>query len=128
MKRLGWRRWVILIAFLLAASVAGLFAVRTVRRAVYWGLHRDEVIRPWMSVPYVAHSYRVPPHVLYRAINLPPVPRDRRPLRNIALEQNRPLEELTADLHKAIADFRAHPEWYPPPPPPPPQPAGGQKR
>ena len=31
MKRLGWR-WVILVAFLLAASFAGLFAVRTVRR------------------------------------------------------------------------------------------------
>lgn len=119
MKRLGWRRWVILLAFLLAASVAGLFAVRTVRRAVYWSHHRDEVIRPWMSVPYVAHSYRVPPHVLYRAVKLNPLPHDRRPLRDIAREQNRSLEELTADLQGAIADFRAHPERDPPPPPPP---------
>lgn len=125
MKRLGWRRWLILVAFLLAASVAGLFAVRTVRRAVYWSRHRDEAIRPWMSVPYVAHSYRVPPHVLYRALNLTPAPHDRRPLREVAREQNRSLEELTADLQKAIGEFRAHPEWFPPPPPPP-QPDGGQ--
>jgi hypothetical protein len=118
MKRLGWRRWIILIAFLLAASFAGLFAVRTVRHAVYWNSHRDEVIRPWMSVPYVARSYRVPPHVLYRAINLEPAPRDRRPLRDIAFEQNRPVESLAAELQSAVAEFRAHPERYPPPPPP----------
>jgi hypothetical protein len=118
MKRLGWRRWIILVAFLLAASFAGLFAVRTVRRAVYWSSHRDEAIRPWMSVSYVARSYRVPPHVLYKAINLEPVPRDRRPLREIALRQDRPVEALAADLQNAIAEFRAHPERFPPPPPP----------
>jgi hypothetical protein len=118
MKRLGWRRWIILVAFLLAASFAGLFAVRTVRRAVYWSSHRDEVIRPWMSVSYVARSYRVPPHVLYGAINLEPVPRDRRPLRELALQQNRPVEALAADLQNAIAEFRAHPERFPSPPPP----------
>jgi hypothetical protein len=120
MKRLGWRRWMIVLAFLLAASVAGLFAVRTVRHALYWGRHRDEAIRPWMSVPYVARSYRVPPPVLYRAINLEPAPHDRRPLRDIALEQNRPVEALAAELQGAVAEFRAHPERFPPPPPRPP--------
>lgn len=125
MKRVGWR-WVILVAFLLAASFAGLFAVRTVRRAVYWSSHRDEVIRPWMSVHYVARSYRVPPHVLYRAINLEPLPRDRRPLREIALQQNRSVEALAADLQNAVAEFRAHPERFPPPPPPPPH--GGHQQ
>jgi hypothetical protein len=119
MKRLGWRRWIILIAFLLAASFAGLFAVRTVRHALYWSRHRDEAIRPWMSVPYVARSYRVPPHVLYGAINLNPVPHDRRPLRDIALEQKRPVESLAAELQSAVVEFRAHPERYPPPLPPP---------
>jgi hypothetical protein len=118
MKRFGRRRWLILIAFLLAASFAGLFAARTVRHALYWSRHRDEAIRPWMSVTYVGRSYRVPPPVLYRAINLEPRPRDRRPLRDIALEQNRPVEALAADLEKAIAEFRAHPERFPPPPPP----------
>ena len=109
MKRLGPRRWLILIAFLLAASVAGLFAVRTVRHAVYWSRHRDESIRPWMSVPYVARSYPVPPPVLYRAINLAPVPHDRRPLRDIDLEQGRTMEALAEDLRNAIGEFRARP-------------------
>lgn len=115
MKRLGWRRWLIIIAFLLAAAFASLFVVRTVRHAVYWSRHRDETIRPWMSVGYVARSYRVPPDVLYRAINLDPMPRDRRPLRLIAEQQNRPVAAVTADLEKAISDFRAHPEQFPPP-------------
>ena len=115
MKRLGWRGWLILIAFVLAASFAGIFVARTVRHALYWSRHRDEAIRPWMSVGYVAHSYSVPPDVLYRAINLNPVPHDRRPLRLIAKEQNRPVEAVTADLEKTIADFRAHPEWFSPP-------------
>jgi hypothetical protein len=106
-----------LAAFVLAAAFACLFAVRTARHALYWGRHRDEAIRPWMSVPYVARSYRVPPHVLYRAINLEPRPRDRRPLRELALEQKRSEEELAEELLKAVADFRAHPERYPPPPP-----------
>jgi len=119
MKRLGWRRWLIVLAFLLAASVAGLFAARTVRHALYWSRHRDEAIRPWMSVPYVARSYRVPPHVLYASINLEPLPHDRRPLRDIALEQNRTVEELAAELQNAVAEFRAHPERFPPPHPPP---------
>ena len=116
MKRLGWRHWLILLAFVLAVSFAGFFVVRTARHALYWSRHRDEAIRPWMSVRYIAHSYRVPPDVLYHAINLNPVPRDRRPLRIIAEEQNRPVEAVTADLEKAISDFRAHPERFPPSP------------
>jgi hypothetical protein len=127
MKRPGWRRWLIVIAFLLAVSFAGLFAVRTARHALYWGRHRDEAIRPWMSVSYVARSYRVPSHVLYRSINLSPVPRDRRPLRDIALEQNRPVEALAAEIQNAIAGFRAHPERYPPPPAPLPNLPDGDK-
>jgi hypothetical protein len=118
MKRLGRRQWIVVIAFLLAVSVAGLFAVRTARHALYWSRHRDEAIRPWMSVPYVARSYHVPPPMLYQALGLSPKPHDRRPLRDIAREQDRPVEALTAELQKAIGEFRSHPEAPPPPPPP----------
>jgi hypothetical protein len=50
MKKLGWRRGLILVAFLLAVFLAGLFTVRAVRHALYWRTHHDETIRPWMSV------------------------------------------------------------------------------
>lgn len=112
----GWKQWLILLAFVLTLTVTSFFAVRTVRRALYWRAHRDEPIREWMSVNYVARSYSVPPHVLYRAIGLPPERgRDRRPLRRIAEEQNRPVEELIAELQNAIIHARPP---YPPPPPP----------
>src|SRR4051812_11621742 len=113
MRKLGWHQWVLLLLFLGALLGTGLFGVRTVRRAIYWRNHRDEQIRPWMSVSYVARSYRVPPHLLYQAIGQMPLPHDRRPLRELAREQNRPVEDLIAELQKAIIQARSSP---PPPP------------
>jgi len=106
MRRLGRKQWLIVLALAVVVGLTGLFAVRTVRRAVYWSFHRDETIRPWMSVPYVAHSYRVPPRLLYEALGIPHPPHDRRPIKALAHEQNRSAEELIAILEKAIADER----------------------
>jgi hypothetical protein len=116
MKRLSWRQWLVVLLFLLAVLGTGFFATRAVRRAIYWQNHRDEPIRPWMSVHYVARSYRVPPYVLYQAIGVEPQPRDRRPLRELAREQNRAVEDLIKQLQEAIIHSRPP---YPPPPPPP---------
>ncbi len=116
MRKLGWRQWLVVALFLVAVVVTSLLMVRAVRRAVYWRFHRDEPIRAWMSVPYVAHSYRVPPHVLYKAIGLPEDRRDKRPLREIAREQNRPVEILITELQDAITHSRPP---YPTPSPPP---------
>jgi hypothetical protein len=106
MRRLTGQQWLVALAFLLALLLTSLFATRTVRRAIYWHYHRDEQIRPWMSVPYVAHSYRVPPHVLYQAIGVTPMPHDRRPLRLLAREQNRSVELLIKELQAAIVQAR----------------------
>jgi hypothetical protein len=121
MKKLEWHQWLLVALFLAAVFFTGLFGFRAIRRAIYWHNHRDEPIRSWMSVPYVAHSYRVPTHVLYQAIDLPPMQRDRRPLREIAREQDRPVEVLISELKDAIIHSR--PPY--PPPPPPPTPDGG---
>lgn len=107
MKHLGRKQWFAIVMLALVLLITSLFAVRTVRRAVYWRLHRDEVIRPWMSVPYVAHSYRVPPHVLYEALGIAPQPRDRKPLKEIAREKNISVEQLITTLQEAIARERA---------------------
>jgi hypothetical protein len=116
MKNLGWRQWLIVLAFALVVAVTGLFAVRTVRRAVYWHNHKDEPIRPWMSIGYIAHSHRVPPYVLTEALGLPRKP-DRRPIGEIARQQNRSVDEVIAILQNAIVHVRPP---YPPPGPPPP--------
>jgi hypothetical protein len=106
MRRLTGQQWLVALAFLLALLLTSLFATRTVRRAIYWHYHRDEQIRPWMSVPYVAHSYRVPPRMLYQAIGVAPMPHDRRPLRLLAREQNRSVELLIDELQAAIVQAR----------------------
>lgn len=121
LKGFNWRQWLVLAAFLLIIGFTGLHAFRFVRDAVYWSYHRDEEIRGWMPVGYVAHSYRVPPHVLYQALGLPHKPPDRRPLREIARAQNRSLDEVKAVLQDAIVHARPP---YPPPPPPPPDKGG----
>jgi ribosomal protein L22 len=105
MKNLGWKQWLVLIAFLLVLLFTGFFAVRTVQRAVYWRHHRDERIRPWMNVGYIAHSHRVPPRILYEALGLPPKP-DKRPIREIARSQNRSVQEIIDVLEQTIANAR----------------------
>ena len=117
MTKLEWRQWLVVLAFVLVVSVTGLFAVRTVRRAIYWHYHQDEPIRPWMNLGYIAHSYSVPPWVLHQALGLPPQP-DRRPIREIAREQHRSVNEVIAILQDAIVHARPP---YPPPGPPPPR-------
>src|ERR1700704_605758 len=115
MKKFGWRQSVLALAFLLSLSVAVFFIVRAVRPIVYWHYHQDEPIRGWMNIGYVAHSYHVPPHVLYQALGLPHKPPDRQPLREIAKEQNRSMEEIRTALLVAIV--RARPPNRPPPDP-----------
>ena len=62
-----------------------------------------------MSVPFIAHAHHVPPEVLYRAIGVEPQPRDRRPIRRIAREQKRPVEQLIRELNTALQQNGAYP-------------------
>ena len=90
-----------------AQLVQELLPYRTVERARYWRTHHNQPLANWMSVNYIAHSYRVPPPVLYDALKLEPIPRDRRPLAQIAKLQKRSIEEVKKDLEDAIEKFRA---------------------
>jgi hypothetical protein len=103
-----WPRRVLLLAFALSIAITVIFAMRAVQHRPHPRV--DDPIRPWMSVPYIAHSYHVPPHVLFNAIGRPMErPLDRRPIARIAAEQNRPVEELISDLQDAIVRERQFP-------------------
>jgi hypothetical protein len=106
MRKPGRREWILLLLLLVTLAITGLLAARAYRRAAYWRAHRDETIRPWMSVRYVANSYRVPAPVLYQAIGAEPTPRDRRPLRKIAAAQNRSVDVLISELQQAQIEYR----------------------
>lgn len=116
----GWQQWLLAAVFLVAIVVAGTFGLRTARNTVYWLLHRDEPIERWMPVNYVAHSYDVPPEILWNALGLPDPHtehrRDLRPLSEIASARGQSFEQVRSTLEAAIVSFRESP---PPPPPPP---------
>ena len=93
--------------FVVSIGLTFLFAFRVGRqaRSMNWD---KEPIRPWMSVPFIAHTHHVPAHVLFQAIRVEPHPgRDRRPLRRLAREQKRPVDDLIRELNDAIAHERA---------------------
>ncbi len=96
------------IALTLALAVLALLALHTVRHAMR--LRRgSEPVRPWMSVPYIARSHRVPPALLYQALGLDPDRRDRRPLGRIARAQNRPVRDLLGAVNDVIARVHRRP-------------------
>jgi hypothetical protein len=107
MKTNGWRFWLVAVLFLIAVLVTSLFTIRAVRQASRLRARVDEPVKAWMSVPHIAHSHRVPPRILFQAIGVPPgSPPDRRPIREIARDQGRPVEELISELNEAIRRAR----------------------
>jgi hypothetical protein len=105
----SWRRTVAVgLAFLLAIAGTVVFASRAGRH-VRQIRTENEPIRGWMSVPFIAHTHHVPTSALFQAIGVVPrEPRDRRSVRQIARDTNRPVTEVIAQLQRAV-DAAAHP-------------------
>jgi hypothetical protein len=102
------------VAFCVAVAGTFVFAFRAGRhtRHLRW---EDEPIRPWMSVPFIAHTHHVPAPTLFHALGIEPQPHDRRPLRTIARMQHRSVEEVVRDLESALAAAgHKHPAVEPP--------------
>ena len=96
------------LAFVLAITGSLVFASRA-RWRVRQFRTENEPIHAWMSVPFIAHAHHVPSSMLFEAIGVhPQEPHDRRSLRHIAPDLNRPVPELIAQLQRAI-DAAARP-------------------
>ena len=67
--------------------IVGFFGLRTLRAFREFRGHRPppfspaeaqqvetdvELIRDWMTIPFISKMYHVPPHVLFEALNIPP--------------------------------------------------------
>lgn len=96
------------LAFVLAVAGTFVFAYRAGRQARH--IHAaNEPIRPWMSVPFIAHTHHVPAAALFQAIGVEPrEPHDRRSVRHLARDLNRPVPQVIGQLQRAI-DAAAHP-------------------
>jgi len=104
-----WRRTLAVgLAFLLAIAGTFVFASRAGRHVRQIRVE-NEPIHSWMSVPFIAHTHHVPATALFQAIGVVPrEPHDRRSIRRIAHDLNRPVPELIAQLQRAI-DAAARP-------------------
>jgi hypothetical protein len=99
-RKIDWKKWLFVLGFVVSLVIVVVFALQAFRHAPRPRV--NEPIRPWMTLPYIAHSYNVPPAVLYQALNVPRLPRDRRPLTMIARQQNRSVASVIAALQEAI--------------------------
>ena len=96
------RRTIFLVAaFVLCIALTFVFGYRAGRQARLIR-RQNEPVHSWMSVPFIAHAHHVSPEILYHAIGVEPQPRDHRPLRRIAHDQKRPVEELIKALDAAL--------------------------
>ncbi len=104
LRNFRWQHWLLIVGFALSLAITGFFAVQAIREAPH--RRRQETIRPWMNIPYIAYSYHVPAEALYKALGLASIPRDRRPLLEIARQQKQPVENLILLLQAAITQYR----------------------
>ena len=75
-------------------------------------------IRPWMTIPYIAHFYHVPEAYLYRSLHINDAhPPRHATLHALAIRFNRPVEQLIHQLQTAILNYRKqHPNRFRHPP------------
>ena len=105
----GWQTLAVIAALVVALCCGGLFAMRAVR-LVRQFRNPNEPIRAWMSIPFIAHTHHVPQSVLFNAIGVQPrTLRDRRSVRRLARELNRPVPEVILKLQRAIDTAKAPP-------------------
>lgn len=111
-KRLWQTHRLAAIAFVVALSALGYFAVKTISSTIYWmdPAHQDQTLAGWMTPRYVAQSYKLPPEVLNRALFLADGPPRRRSIDTIAAENGLTLEQLQVRIDAAAAQWRAERE------------------
>ena len=64
-------------------------------------------IRPWMTIPYVAHNYHVPEGYLYRSLHISDTHTSRHmPLQALASHYNRPVNSVVHDVQNAVTLYR----------------------
>ncbi len=96
-------------AFLLACAVTLFFTGSFAYHAVYWATHRDEPVRTWMTVGYVARSWDVDGRAIDKlaGLPLPEVKGHPQSLREIARDRGVPVAEVIAEVEAAVQTLRA---------------------
>jgi hypothetical protein len=105
-----WRiRPVLTSAFVLACAVTLFFTGRFTVQTVYWALHSEVEVQPWMTVGYVARSWDLNGREIdaLAGLPLPEVKGRPQPLSEIAADRDVPVAQVIAEVEAAIATLRA---------------------
>ena len=122
----------ITISLILAACLLTIVGGRMVR--AYQELRNEQRVRqgeavgvlPWMTLPYIARTYKVPEPDLYDALGLQPSRRNQKsPLKYIAIREGHDLDADIATLNRLI-DARGTRPIRPPGQPKPATPGAGR--
>ncbi len=111
LKRLWAQNKLLVIAFLISASVMVFFGAQTTARWIYWNdpAHKNQTIEGWMTLGYVAHSWQVPRPVMLDGMDVQRADLAGRPmsLTDLAIQRGVPLEALIAQVTEVIETHRS---------------------
>lgn len=95
----------LLIAFMLAATLTLVFAVRIAFFSIYWAdpEHKNQMLEGWMTPRYIAHSYRLEHQDVRRTLGFRPTPQRHEHIDNLLRDQNVTLEFLQDQLDRFVA-------------------------
>jgi hypothetical protein len=112
------KKTIIILVIIAGIALVGFFGFRTfrsimrLRQMERMPLSTDvELIRGWMTLPYISDAYRVPPKVLIEACKLPPPVKDHESLSQInrTIAPNDPGSTVEC-IKKAVSAFqKSHP-------------------
>jgi len=97
------------LAFALVAALTLAFAIRSAMFALHWSdpARRDQLVEPWMTPRFVAHSWKLPPATMQAALGDFAMPDRRRTLNDIASDRGVPVADLIAAIEAEIALYRS---------------------
>lgn len=99
---------------LVIALLGAFFAARAAMGAIATFQHQNALtrtgdvrtMRPWMTIPYIAHEYHVPDRYLYETLNITRDYPTHSTLQAIAIHSHHPVSELIHKLQTAITAYR----------------------
>ena len=115
MKSAFRRHPVLVSAFVAFTLLALFFAGRFTFQAIYWSTHQNQPVAAWMTVGYIAHSWKLDPRDLDTAARLPPPAGHPLTLGEIAIRRGVPVSEIIAAVEAAIAKLQAERHGNKPP-------------
>lgn len=109
MRKLIRQRPGLVLAFVLACAVTLFFAGRLVFFTLYWSnpAHQNQTIEPWMTVGYIARSWKLDAPELGNLAGLPQIKGHPQSLAELAASRGVAVAVIIAEVEAAIAALRA---------------------